>query len=105
VPHEELMARTLELVEELPDDQRTVVYLKQWLGCADGEIAEELKVSPKTVQRLWARARPILAERMKAWLLKWAGPGDRYSGGPRDGRHCRKGGPPGPGGALSDVER
>jgi DNA-directed RNA polymerase specialized sigma24 family protein len=65
---EEVMAKLLELVEQLPEKQPIVVYFKFWLPQSDKEIAKEIGVATRTVQRLWTRAKVTLAKGIKQWL-------------------------------------
>ena len=56
--------RLLGLVEELPDLQRTTIFLHYWLCLSVGEIASMLDVKPGTVKSHLFRARQSLASRL-----------------------------------------
>jgi RNA polymerase sigma factor (sigma-70 family) len=65
-----VMAKVLELVEELPADQREVLYLSMWLNWKEAEIAEELGVATKTVERRLTRAKVTLGGWLRQWLAE-----------------------------------
>jgi RNA polymerase sigma factor (TIGR02999 family) len=54
----------LEELGKVSPRQAQVVNLRYFAGLSDGEIAELLKISPPTVRRDWATARPWLYRRM-----------------------------------------
>lgn len=54
--------RLLRQVEQLPEPQRTAVYLHYWLGSSVAEMAELLELKPETVKSHLYRARRRLAE-------------------------------------------
>jgi RNA polymerase sigma-70 factor (ECF subfamily) len=56
--------RLLEAIEGLPEDEREVFDLVGIQGLTQGEAAEVVGVSEKTVQRRLKRARVLLAERL-----------------------------------------
>ena len=56
--------RMLEVIEGLPEDEREVFDLVGIQGLTQGEAAEVVGVSEKTVQRRVKRARLLLAERL-----------------------------------------
>ena len=56
--------RLLEAIEGLPEDEREVFDLVGIQGLTQGEAAEVVGVSEKTVQRRLNRARVLLAERL-----------------------------------------
>ena len=56
--------RLLEAIEGLPEDEREAFDLVGIQGLTQGEAAEVVGVSEKTVQRRLKRARLLLAERL-----------------------------------------
>ena len=50
-----------DIVQALPDRQRTVVELRYWGGLSEAEIAEVLGVAPGTVKSLASRAKFTMA--------------------------------------------
>ena len=55
-----------KVVNELPDDYRTVILLRQQLDLNFVEIAEQMNRSPDAVRMLWARAILVLGEKLKS---------------------------------------
>ena len=55
-----------KVVNELPDDYRTVILLRQQLDLSFVEIAEQMNRSPDAVRMLWARAILVLGEKLKS---------------------------------------
>lgn len=53
----ERRARILELIERLPDQQRTAIYLHYWMGSGVAEIAELMEMKLQTVKSHLYRAR------------------------------------------------
>ena len=56
----------MQFVDELPDQQRTVIDLLFMHGFTHQEAADSLGVAVKTIQRTWRRARITLQERLDA---------------------------------------
>lgn len=56
--------KLLRLVDELPDLQRTAVYLYYWSSLSVGDIASMLDLRPGTVKSHLFRARQFLARRL-----------------------------------------
>lgn len=57
----ELRARVLGQIEQLPDPERTVVYLHYWMGNGVADIGELLAMNVQTVKSHLFRARRRLA--------------------------------------------
>ena len=55
-----------KVVNELPDEYRTVILLRQQLDLSFVEIAEQMNRSPDAVRMLWARAILVLGEKLKS---------------------------------------
>jgi len=74
IPAEEppatLQARLYEAISELPPRSREVFEMNRFEGLTYREIAEELKISQKTVETLMSRTLKSLRERLKD-LLMW----------------------------------
>jgi RNA polymerase sigma-70 factor (ECF subfamily) len=73
LPEERLLAReTLELVErviaELPPAQRTVITLRDVIGCAAGEVSDALGISEGNQRVLLHRARARARARLERYL-------------------------------------
>jgi RNA polymerase sigma-70 factor (ECF subfamily) len=56
-----------QAVEELPEDFRVVVVLRQWDELAYEEIGKRLGLSTGTVKSRLFRARGLLAKKLKGW--------------------------------------
>lgn len=56
-------------VNELPEDCRTVILLRQQMNLGFMEIAEQIHCSPDFVRTLWGRAILMLGEKLdgKEW--------------------------------------
>ena len=65
---EETAERVQRILRTLPKAQYEVVMLKHWEELTFAEIAEVLKVSVRTVERDWVKARAWLYHRMHASL-------------------------------------
>jgi RNA polymerase sigma-70 factor (ECF subfamily) len=59
-----------QALNTLPPNQRMAVVLAYYEGLRGREIAAAMKVSPKAVERLLARARKALAVRLEGFLEK-----------------------------------
>lgn len=59
-----------EAVSALPPSQRMAIVLRYFEGLGWAEIAEAMGVSPKAVERLLARGREALEDRLSAFLDK-----------------------------------
>jgi len=55
--------RVARVLEELPDQARTLLYLRYWMDCGVAEIAELLGMNEGTVKSYLARARKVFEER------------------------------------------
>ena len=55
-----------KVVNELPDEYRTVILLRQQLDLSFVEMAEQMNRSPDAVRMLWARAILVLGEKLKS---------------------------------------
>ncbi len=72
--------RIREVVESLPPRCREVFELSRFEGLTYQEIAEELHISPKTVENQMGKALSVLREKLApflelcwwGWLLMWA---------------------------------
>jgi RNA polymerase sigma factor (TIGR02999 family) len=51
----------LQDLQKLDERLARVVTMRYWIGMTDGEIADALGVTDRTVQRLWSRARVVLS--------------------------------------------
>jgi RNA polymerase sigma-70 factor (ECF subfamily) len=51
-----------DAIEKLPADEREVFHLVWFLGASQQQIAEVIGVSPRTVKRLWQRARNAIRQ-------------------------------------------
>ena len=58
----------MEMIAELPDGYRTVFNLYCLDGFSHKEIAEQLGISEKTSSSQLARAKALLAKRIKAYI-------------------------------------
>lgn len=56
----ESLQELLELIQELPDNQKTALILKSMDGLAGKEIAEIMKITDKAVESLLSRAKQNL---------------------------------------------
>jgi RNA polymerase sigma-70 factor (ECF subfamily) len=63
----ELLARTTEAVDRLPEDQRDVVILRDLMNMSVSEIAEQLGRTEKSVAGLLLRGRHKLRELLRAF--------------------------------------
>lgn len=65
-----LTTQVEKLLDELPEDERNIVYNKYWLGMNSQEIASELEVSPSTVRWKLQKAMGRLREKVGNCLWK-----------------------------------
>lgn len=54
------------VVNEMPDDYRTVILLRQQMDLSFIEIAEQMQRTPDAVRMLWGRAILALGEKLKS---------------------------------------
>ena len=59
---DEQSRRIADLVAKLPEDYRTVVMLKNFVGLENEQIASQMDRSPQAIRLLWMRALRRLRE-------------------------------------------
>lgn len=69
----ELEEKIMEVIHSLPEKCREVFELNRFEGLKYSEIAERLKISPKTVENQMSKALKILREKLSKYLaiLLW----------------------------------
>ncbi len=65
-----LTTQVEKLLEELPEDERNIVYGKYWLGMNSQEIGQDLEISPSTVRWKLKRALDRLREKVGDYTWK-----------------------------------
>ena len=64
----ELSDRLMDTLEKLPDELRSALVLREFMGLQYDEIAESLQVPMGTVRSRIFRARSQMKEEMRAYL-------------------------------------